>query len=248
MNEQAMFFEQTLTPVLACFIKCTNLPADLREKLKRFARDEQLHTAMFRQLNRRAGGNIYQNNDFCFVRVLPVALKILRSMTARPRWFPFVLWLMHLQEERSLYFGRQFITCEHPIEPNFVEAQRIHMADELSHVACDKELLDWIWPRTNWVIRYLNIRLLGWLMREFFGPPKRAQFHIIERLANELPEIAPRLPQLKRALLNLAHDERFLQSMYSRENVPEVFARFDRTPELWTLARRIPGYQPQVVT
>jgi hypothetical protein len=248
LNEQTIFFEQTLTPVLAYFLKSPSLPAGLREKVKLFARDEQRHTAMFRQLNGRAGGSIYQNSDFYFVRVSLVAQKILNSIARRPRLFPFVLWLMHLQEERALYFGRQFIACEHPIEPNFLEAQRIHMADEVSHVHCDKALLDWVWPRTNWVVRYLNIRLLVWLIREFFGPPKRAQIHIIARLEKELPTTTPLLPALKRALLNLAKDERFLQSMYSRENVPEAFARFDRTPELWSLARAMPGYEPQNVT
>ena len=245
LNEQTIFFEQTLTPVLAYFLKSPSLPPDLRKKVKLFAKDEQRHTAMFRQLNRRAGGSIYRNSDFYFVRVSALAQKILNSIAKRPRLFPFVLWLMHLQEERAMYFGRQFVVCEHPIEVNFLEAQKLHMADEVSHVDCDKALLDWVWPRTNWAVRYLNVRLLGWLMREFFGPPKRAQIHIVSTLADELPETASRLPALKRALLNLAKDERFLQSMYSRENVPEAFARFDRTPELWTLARAMPGYEPQ---
>ena len=247
LNEQTMFFEQTLAPVLACFLKTPSLPADLREKVRMFARDEQRHTAMFRRLNRRAGGRIYESSDFYFVRVSAVAQKILNLIARRPRLFPFVLWLMHLQEERALYFGRQFITCEHPIEVNFLEAQRLHIADEASHVHCDKALLDWVWPQTNWVVRHFNIRLLGWLMREFFGPPKRAQIQIIARLAHELPETTPRLPALQYALLNLAKDERFLQSMYSRENVPEAFARFDRTPELWSLTRAMPGYEPQKV-
>lgn len=248
LNEQTMFFERTLAPVLAYFLKRADLPGGLREKVKLFARDEQRHTAMFRQLNRRAGASLYHNSEFYFVRLSVAVGSILNWIAARPRLFPFVLWLMHLQEERALYFGRQFIACEHPIEPHFLEMQRIHMADEVSHVSCDKALLDWVWPRTHWIIRYFNIRLLGWLMREFFGPPKRAQIQIIARLVSELPELTPRLPALNRALLNLAQNEQFLQSMYSRENVPEAFARFDRTPELWSLARVMPGYEPQSVS
>jgi hypothetical protein len=197
-------------------------------------------------LNRHAGGNIYELCDFHFVQMSPAAKRLLNLVASRPRVFPFVLWLMHLQEERALYFGRQFASCEHPIEPNFLETQRIHMADEAHHVNCDKELLDWVWPRTNFFVRYFNVRLLAWLMREFFGPPKRAQIFIVSRLAAEMRELQSRLPALKRALLALGGDQRFLRSMYSRENVPEAFSRFDRTPELWPLARVLPGYKPQI--
>lgn len=246
LNEQTMFFERTLAPVLAYFLKQSDIPQGLREKVREFARDERRHTTMFRDLNRRAGGNIYEHSDFFFVRISPTVTWLLNLIAARPRLFPFVLWLMHLQEERALYFGRQFAACDHPIEPNFLETQRIHMADEAHHVSCDKELLDWLWPRTTSLIRYFNVHLLAWLMREFFGPPKRAQMIIVSRLASELPELQPRLPSLKRALLALGNDQRFLRSMYSRENVPEAFSRFDRTPELWPLARVLPGYEPQV--
>jgi hypothetical protein len=246
LNEQTMFFEKALAPALAYFLKSTFISAGLRERVREFAKEEHRHTVMFRELNRRAGGIIYEQSDFHFVRITPAAKRLLHFIAGRPRLFPFVLWLMHLQEERALYFGRQFTQCEHPIEPSFLETQRIHMADEAHHVSCDKDLLDWVWPRTTLFVRYINVRLLAWLMREFFGPPKRAQILIVSRLADELPELQPRLPVLKRALLALGSDQRFLCSMYSRENVPEAFSRFDRTPELWPLARVLPGYEPQV--
>jgi len=248
LNEQTMFFEKTLAPVLAYFLKQSGIPEGLCERVREFAREEHRHTAMFRELNRRAGGSIYEYGDFHFVRISHAAKRLLHSVAVRPRLFPFVLWLMHLQEERALYFGRQFIECEHPIEPSFLKTQQIHMADEAHHVSCDKELLDWVWPRTNFLVRYFNVRLLVWLMREFFGPPKRAQILIVSRLATELPELQSRLPALKRALLALGDDQRFLRSIYSRENVPEAFSRFDRTPELWAVARVLPGYVPQITT
>lgn len=246
LNEQTAFFEKTLAPALTYFLKSPGITNDLREKLREFAREEQRHTVMFRELNRRAGGSLYQDGDSCFVRISRPATRLLNSIAARPSLFPFILWLMHLQEERALYFGRQFTSCEHPIEPNFLQTQRIHIADEAGHVSCDKDLLDSVWPGTNYFIRYVNVRLLAWLMREFFGPPKRAQILIVSRLAAELPELQSRLPTLKRALLALSNDQRFLRAMYSRENVPEAFARFDRTPELWPLARVLPGYEPQI--
>lgn len=245
LNEQTMFFERMLAPVLDSFLRSKDLPAGLRENVRGFARDERRHTAMFRRLNRSAGGSLYEHADFCFVRVPHLARNIMKSMAARPAVFPFVLWLMHLQEERALYFGQQFLKCAHPIEEHFLETQKAHIADEVRHVSCDKELLDWLWPRTNRAIRCINVRFLGWLMREFFGPPKRAQINLVQQLVSEFPALRPRFPALKLALLNLARDERFLHSMYSRENVPDAFARFDRTPELWSLARAMPGYQPR---
>jgi hypothetical protein len=244
LNEQILFFERSLTPVLTHFLK-SDLPPKLRRNVEEFAADEERHSAMFRRLNRLCAPDRYANSDFHFIRMPAMARRLTHSMARRPRLFPLTLWLMHIQEERALFLARQFLKCEHAIEPNFLEIQRIHLADEVSHVKTDKQLLDLIWPKTNRLLIYLNVRLLSWLLREYFGPPRRAQLNVVSALALEFPDLQPRLPELHRALIDLRYDRGFLQRMYSRENVPDLFERFDRCPELHSLARVLPGYQPK---
>ena len=244
LNEQTIFFERTLAPnVLGYFLK-QNIPAKLRDAVQEFQNDEERHSAMFRTLNRLCALDIYGAGDFNFIQVAALPAKLLDFVSRRPGIFPMLLWLMYLQEERSLFIGRQFVKSDHPIEPHFLAAQRAHLSDEVSHVHCDEALLDYVWPEVNGAIRFMNVRLLAWMMREYFGAPKRAQVNVLSALVHEFPELQPRLPELRRALLQLQYDENFLRSMYSRENVPEAFARFDRHPEFHPLAEVIPGYQP----
>jgi hypothetical protein len=244
LNEQTIFFERALAPnVLGYFLK-QNIPPKLRAAVEEFQKDEERHSAMFRTLNRLCAPDIYGAGDFNFIRVATIPAKLLEFIARRPRVFPMLLWLMYLQEERSLFIGRQFVKSDHPIEPHFLAAQRAHLADEVSHVHCDEELLDFVWPEVHSAIRFINIRLLAWMMREYFGAPKRAQVNVLAALVREFPDLQPRLAELRDALLQLRHDENFLRAMYSRENVPEAFARFDRHPELHPLAEVMPGYQP----
>jgi hypothetical protein len=244
LNEQTIFFERALAPNVLGYFLAQKLPPKLRRGIEEFAADEERHSAMFRGLNRLCAPEIYGQSDFHFIRVPPIAAKFLRLMSRKPRLFPLLLWLMHLQEERALFYGQQFVKCEHAIEPRFLDAQRTHLADEVSHVNCDKQLLDLVWPRTNALVRLFNVRLLAWLMEEYFGAPKRAQLDVISQLILEFPDLQSRTAELRAAMLGLAENREFMRSMYSRENVPDVFERFDKCPELHPLARALPGYEP----
>src|SRR5689334_19875219 len=75
LNEQTIFFERMLAPVLQSFLEQQKLPTALLKKVEDFARDERRHTAMFRQLNRIAGGEMYEEGDFYFVRISLAARK-----------------------------------------------------------------------------------------------------------------------------------------------------------------------------
>jgi len=246
-QEQIMFFEKTLADnVLEPFL-AENLPANLKRDLEEFIAEERRHSALFLQLNRRCAPELYSGNEFHFVQLPWLGKNLLRFMSRLPKVFPLFLWLALIQEERSMYFAREFLNCDEDLEPHFLSLQRMHLADEVGHVQCDQELLDWLWPRTPAWLRQLNAHLLGWMIGEYFSLPKRAGLRVLEQLAAEFPELRSSSQKLRQQLLELKNDLPYRSSLYSRENIPKTLARFDAWPEFRTLCRHIPGYLPQLL-
>ena len=241
-NEQVAFFEQEmLSPALHALMNGP-LPAGLGDKLQAFFDEEQHHTAMFRTLNRRAAPGLYEENSYHFIRVTKPSRLLLAAISRRPRLFPLLLWLALLQEERSLYYSKRCLSVGADLEPHFVTTHRAHLADEVGHIGWDEELLDWFWPRTGRVLRQANVRLLAWMLGEFFLLPKRSGVRVVAELAGEFPDCDP--AALHRGLLELHSHPKYLQSLYSREVTPRAFAHFDRYPEFALLGRVLPGYRP----
>jgi len=235
-NEQTMFFEKSLARNVLGFFLRQPLPAGLKEGLHQFMIEEETHSAMFLRLNRECAPENYESSDFYFIRIPVVAKALLDMLSRRPDWFPFLLWLMHLQEERALFFGRAFLRCSYELEPHFLETQRRHLADEA--------LLDHVWPATNASLRQLNARLLGWMLREYFTTPKRSARRVVAALAREFPGLQSQYDGICRQLEALGDDQTYLQSLYSRETVPLTFKRLDAWREFDTLPRALPGYLP----
>jgi hypothetical protein len=243
-NEQTMFFEKALARnVLGYFLK-QPLPEDLKAGLQQFLEEEETHSAMFRQLNRRCAPDIYEQADFYFIQIPAVAAKILDVLSKHPHWFPFLLWLMRLQEERALFFGRRFLQAADLLEPHFVAVQRKHVADEIGHVRWDDALLDWVWPKTNVLLRRFNVQFLNWMLSKYFTTPKRSALRIVAALVKEFPLLEPQFPEFCRQLLALEKDLVYRRSLYCPENVPMTFKRFDSSEEFKPLVKAMPGYIP----
>ena len=243
-NEQTMFFEKALARnVLGYFLKQA-LPVELKTGLRRFLVEEERHTEMFRCLNRDCAPEIYSQRDFFFITVPPAAAGALNFVSSRPHWFPFLLWLMHLQEERALFFGQSFLKRAEILEPHFVAAQRKHVADEVGHVRWDDALLDWVWPKAGYLCRQINTRILAWMIAEYFSTPKRAAVRVLAELVKEFPELQPEFAGFRRELVELGHNKSFRKSLYCQENVPNTFKRFNAWPEFRPLKAVMPGYVP----
>jgi hypothetical protein len=243
-NEQTIFFEKALARNVLGYFLNRGLPAELKAGLQQFLVEEEQHTEMFRCLNRECAPEIYSHRDFFFITVPPAAASALDFVSRRPEWFPFLLWLMHLQEERALFFGQTFLKQADALEPHFVAAQRKHVADEVGHVRWDDALLDWIWPRTGFLRRQINIRILAWMIEEYFSTPKRAAVQVLWELVKEFPELRTGFSELRRELVELGHDKDFRKSLYCQENVPNTFRRFNAWPEFQPLKTVMPGYVP----
>ena len=187
LNEQTIFFESAMAQhILRSFVQAS-LPDALRAGINTFIDEEAGHSRMFRQLNRRCISARYEKSDFFFVRMSPLASLILRAWAGQARAFPFFLWILLIQEERALFYAKEFLTDE-TVEPEFVAAQRRHLADEVGHVGWDEELLDWAWPRLGRTSRGINARLFQWMMAEYFTTPKRSGLRVLAELVRQFPE------------------------------------------------------------
>ncbi len=218
-------------------------PERLAEGLRQFQEEERQHTEMFRRLSRLCAPHLYEGRDHHFVQVPALWAPAMRWAVRHPVSLPLFLWLMLLQEERSLYYSRAYLRSSEPLAPAFVETHRRHLADEARHVRWDEELLDAIWLRASPARRALNARLFAWMLEELFGAPKRAQLRVLDELAREIPELRGHLPGMRRQMLALARDEAYRETLYSREIVPRTFARLDECPEFRTLS--LCGYLPR---
>jgi|SRR6266850_1926410 len=243
-NEQIMFFEKALARNVLGYFLTKPLPEELQSGLRQFITEEERHSAMFLRLNRQCAPEIYARNDFYFIQVWPMAGGILNAISKQPEWFPFLLWLMHLQEERATFFGRVFLKCADSLEAHFVAAQRKHLSDEIGHVRWDEALLDEVWPKTRPVLRRFNVKLFGWMINEYFSTPKRSALRVVAALIEEFPPLRPQYPEFCLQLRELGNNPAYRQSLYCQENVRDTFKRFDAWPEFALLTQVMPGYVP----
>lgn len=242
-NEQIMFFETEVgTGVMKALLRET-WPAGFAPKLQQFWQDEVRHSAMFRALNQAGAPHLYAQGDFHFIRIAPPAMALLRWATRNPRLFPLFIWMVLLQEERSLYYSSEYLRHAAQVEPRFVATNRAHMIDEAGHVRCDLELLDQLWPQIGPRLRRVNASLLGWMVREFVSGPKRGQLQVVHALLAEFPELRIHEARIKQQLRALDHDPDYQLTLYSRKIAPRSFGRFDLWPEFHVLERAMPGYR-----
>ena len=233
-NEQIAFFETAIARNVLCALWRDPSLRRLSDTLRQFGEEEQRHTAMFRDLNRRIAPHWYTDRHFYFIRAPRVWATVLEAATKRPRLFPMFIWLMLLQEERSLYYSREILRHREALDPEFIAVHRAHLADEVDHVRWDEELLDELWnPAGHWR-RQVNAGLFRWMVTEFFNAPKRAQLRVVE-------QFVPEHPELPRQLLALQRDKRFQESLYSRGIVPKTLARMDAWPEFRSFLAQLLG-------
>jgi P-aminobenzoate N-oxygenase AurF len=241
-TEQIIFFETSLSESVLLTLANSPLPSPLAAAMREFLEEERGHTRMFRALNRACAPDLYAGGDFYFIRVPPSYARAFGWVARRVQFFPMVLWLMLLQEERSLFYSRAILRQKEDLEPHFVDVHRTHLADEAGHVRWDEDLLDQIWTACTPLLRRFNAELFRWMVGEFFNTPRRGGLRVVSHFADEFPELTPRLPELRKQLFDLSRSPQYHRSLYSREMVPRTFARFDKCPEFSLLGRTLHGY------
>ncbi len=247
LNEQTAFFEELLasTVLPALYSRPDIIGKELADGLRTFEAEEKRHSRWFREMNHRIDPEKFslEPGRYVFIPLQERTAALGAWFAGKPFAFPCWIWLILLQEERSIHIARECIHEQGALEPNFRQLHRKHMADEIGHVRCDTELIARIWtPMPMWK-RRVQVRLFGWLMREFFTVPKRAGKAVLDALIGESPELSPLAAQLRRELADLAHSESYHASLYSREITPKAFALFDSLPEFADIGKSLPSYR-----
>jgi P-aminobenzoate N-oxygenase AurF len=241
-NEQIMFLERSVAdPVLEALLQ-SPLAHAMAVELRTFLDEERQHTDMLRDLNRRCMPQLYSQSDFYFLALPRGVAWLLARVAGQPRFFPLFIWLMFLEEERAVFFGREIIRQKEELEPHFVSTHRLHLADEIEHVKWDQETLTWLWPRTAPALRTMNARLLRWIIGEFFTAPKRANLRVVEELVREFPDLRLRLPEMRNQLVSLRENEQWNRFLHSRTVIPKTISDFARWPEFDCLNDLFPDF------
>lgn len=221
-HEQIIYFEQALIVPLLRAVRPLVADASLRDALLTFEAEEHAHSAAFHALLRDLRPDWYGDSWRHFVRVGPVGDALLARLLRHPRRFPFLLWLVQLLEERTMFASRLYLAEADAFPPALVAAQRRHLIDEADHVQWDIALLDQLWPATPPWLRRLNVRLLDWMLGEFIALPRRAALRVIDALADDVPDLSVPAATLKAELRALAARPDFRGAVFGRDAVPRT--------------------------
>lgn len=246
LNEQTAFFEELLATNLlpALYHRPDRIGPDLADDLRQFEAEERRHSRWFREMNHRIDPARFhlESGAYTLIPASPTTLRTTAWFARRPFAFPFWIWLMLLQEERSIAIARECLRPGQALDPTFRDLHRRHLADEIDHVRWDIKLVERLWlplpPRT----RRLQATLFGWMMREFFTAPKRAGKAVVDAWLADFPELQPAAPKLQADLAALARSRHYHASLYSRETTPRAFALFDQLPEFNNIGKSLLAY------
>ena len=243
-NEMVSFFEVNFAHFMEAILHSKTIPATLHAPIRATLASEVRHTHWYCSLNRAAEPHLYANTDFYFVRMPAWSERVFMRASRRPELFPAFLWLILLQEERSVFHSNEILRHSGHLEPQFVKVNTMHMTDESEHVDLGEALLEILWDRNRRWVRSANARLLRFIISEFCAAPKRSGVRVIQQWIRECPELQPRSRKLLDQFRALGRDLNFHRNLYSRTIVPKAFARLDRFPEFRRLGQSMPGYVP----
>jgi hypothetical protein len=230
--EQVIFFEQIMgRPTLAWLATHSPTPA-LRSEAEQFIAEEDEHSSWFRGLLREIEPAHYASRDFRLLGISSTTRSLMNLPGRAVRFFPALLWMQLIFEERALQFGRAFVASGTALDPRFLAVHRQHLADEPAHIRRDILFLEWLWPATPQWLRRINARLLLWLLREFFLLPKRSGWRVIEAWLEEFPELQKRRGEIRQAMKELEKNDLYLRKLYPRASFPKTRQLAARWPEL----------------
>ncbi len=246
--ELFVYFEQTLPAYYLKAAARPGVPESLREGVRALHSAEQRHAEMFRKLARHLSPELYSEFRFHFIRLPRAASALLRAACGRPSLFPAMFWIVLMQEERAIFYANEILREASRLDPQTVEVQRRHKADESAHLGVDEALLSLYWDANRPWVRRLNGILLRLLVSEFLVAPKRGGVRLVDRWVTECRELRPRRAELAAAMRRLAGEPRFHESLYSRRIVPRTFALFDRYVEFRGLGKSLWAYSPEAAS
>ncbi len=237
-HEQIIFFEQAIIVPLLRAVRPLVTDSTLRDSLATFEAEENSHSAEFHALLRDLRHDWYAHSWRHFVQISAPAESILSGMLRHPRQFPFLIWLVQLLEERTMFASRLYLAEPDVFPVAIVNAQRRHLVDEAGHVQWDIALINQLWPSTPAWLRRINVRLLNWMVGEFIAVPRRAALRVIDALAADLPDLSVSAATLKAQLRTLAASPDFRAAVFGRDAVPRTWKQASSSADFAPFAAR----------
>lgn len=231
-HEQIIFFEQGLIVPLLRAAQPRIHDRELRDSIDEFIAEEHAHSAAFHRLLSELRPEWYKISRRHFITVNPLAGTVFATMVRYPQVFPFLIWLVQLLEERTMFASRLYLTQEEIFPANIVAIQRWHLADEADHVRWDAALIAQFWAGAPTWLRRLNAHLLDRMLAEFIALPRRAALRVIDALAKDIPNLSVPPTQLKTALKALARRDDFRAAVFGRDAVPRTWKQASHAPDL----------------
>lgn len=233
-------FEAGGSRALAVLMAREDLSSELASKLRGFIEDEASHIARWRELL-TLGDPLWRGH-----KPGRGLLSSAAGMLARRRnLMPLLFWLMLALEEHGVEISRRCVQMPRgELDALFDAAFRDHLRDEVRHVQLDVHLIEQFYATLPAFWR----RVIAWTFRQLLSrvllAPRKASKHVITRLIAEHPELGGMKPEIVTQLVALGKDSNYQEMMYSRKSTPQLFAMFDRFPEMHAISSVLSSYEP----
>ena len=181
------------------------------------AKDEASHYKLFKRLNKACAPELYKDNDFFFVKPPPIIVSIWKHLGNNPIRFPLILWLVLIQEERAVYYGKCFARDKEKLDSKFCNIHLKHLEDEGSHCDHGATIANAVWRQKSKLARKVNAFLFQWVLKEFFTAPKRSCMAVIDHWLTEFPEHQGSRLIIKKEYYNFNRNKAWVSSLYSKE-------------------------------
>lgn len=252
VNEQFVFLEDRfLCRVVENLLPwARRISVELSNCLTIFLEEEVKHTEMFRRLNRLSSKERYQHQDYHFLRLRPREENLMSIMAQAPRQVNFWIWVALLFEEKTIdyfsHFRSQQRNSESPkIDSLYHQVHQFHMIDEARHVQIDEHLLRYIFDKSSFLTRKMNIFLLKKTMKNYTSP-ERANIFIVEELCHTRAHLKNQCERISAEVRAQKGQSPYQYAQYSRRNFPKTFSYFDSFPDVSRAMRDIiKTYQPE---
>lgn len=249
INEYIMMLEADLIDrLLPPLARHANVRGDaaLLHAVQTMAAEERRHYAGFASLNRACRPDLYPAGSDRYFSLLPWWTRAMFGTVSllTPR-FAFALWYLMAMEESSKSLAREMAQRRQTetlgeLDPAFVAVHLEHLKDETRHIMIDEMLIErCLGTRHARINAWFFMALLDGVVRPTRGG---SGAKVIRQLVRDRPELAPREGEMIDAVLALAGDRQFQQSLFNRNIMPRTFDVFDRTPALAGLGEKMVGY------
>ncbi len=238
----AVFESQFINYILQKRILSGKESPEMAKALQNFCEEEAKHAEMFHRLNAAACPEYYANEKFFLTQSTDkFGMLILKLVRRFPDYFGVWLWIALFFEERSLAFGKKYLTPENQnLSHHFKEIHRLHMIEEVHHVRLDELFVDHFYrPLSLWK-RKLTALMLKRIVQSYISP-KRLSKVLARLLVVEFPEEKDVIQACLNELPTLRKNKVFLEETLGLKATERTRIQLQKFPEFQEILHILPS-------